>query len=172
MRWFGLGILAMVSTVGWLYSQSAATQGLVAALSGMHEFAIESYTRAITSGHMSPEYLAVVYRFRGNSYAVLGDRKHATKDYAVAIRLDPNDAESYYGRGKLYHEAGRHEYAVADYSAAIQINPEYGVAFLGRGLSYWELGQAVRALQDYEKARELMPNNPVIKQKLAAGGPR
>lgn len=162
--------VGIVAAGAWLYHQSDAARGLVSALLGEHETAIQFYTKGITGGGLSPEYLAVIYRFRGDSYAALGDMKNALEDYDSGIRLDPSNADVYYKRATLHREAGRHEDAIADFSAVIDIKPGYGEAFRSRGLSYSELGEAARALQDYEKARELIPDDPVIKEKLETSG--
>ena len=160
--------IMVVAGGGWLYSRSDAMLGLVAAYQGEHETAIQLYTRAILSGDLSPQYLSIVYRYRADAYAALGDRNHAIEDYDTGIRLNSTDAETFYKRATLYHKSGKHERAVADYSAAIDINPGYGEAFRSRGLSYDELGKAGQAREDFEKAGALIPDDPVVKEKLGA----
>ena len=54
--------------------------------------AVQHYTRAINSGALSQEYLAVVYRYRSDSYAALGDQKRAIADNDYARQLMPEDS--------------------------------------------------------------------------------
>ena len=68
----------------WLYAQDDAK-------SRMHVLGIKTYTRIINTGYLSPEYQAVVFRYRADSYAAIGDRKHANGDQEMARNLAPAD---------------------------------------------------------------------------------
>ncbi len=88
MRWLVLNLtLAVGIIVGgwWLFTQQYSKPR-------MHVLAIKSYTRIINTGYLSPDYQAVVFRYRADSYAAIGDRKHAIEDQKMARDLAPVDA--------------------------------------------------------------------------------
>ena len=60
--------------------------------SHLHVLGIRAYTRIINTGYLSPDYQAVVFRYRADSYAAIGDRKHAIEDQKMARDLAPVDA--------------------------------------------------------------------------------
>ena len=94
-------------------------------------------------------------------------------DYAIdalnrAIKLDPKNAQAYYGRAIARDGKLDSERAIADYDKAIElnpklaheINPKYALALNNRGWAYQGKGDLVRALADFSKALEIEPNNP------------
>ena len=85
-------LIFIVAGGWWLYSRSDAAQGLMAASQDQHVTAIQHYTRAINSGTLSQQYLAVMYRYRGASYAALGDHKRALTDQEKAGELTLDDS--------------------------------------------------------------------------------
>ena len=52
----------------------------------------------------------------------LGKLDEAIADYDKAIRLDPDDARTYYNRGNANISLGRYNLAISDYDEAIQLN--------------------------------------------------
>ncbi len=91
MRWLVLqltlavGIIGVVAGGWWLYAQDDA-------ISNMHVLGIKTYTWIINTGYLSPEYQAAVFRYRADSYAAIGDRKHAIEDQEMARDLAADDA--------------------------------------------------------------------------------
>ncbi len=79
--------LAIGIAVGgwWLFVQDDAK-------SHMHVLGIKTYTWIINTGYLSPEYQAAVFRYRADSYAAIGDRRHAIGDQEMAHDLAPDDA--------------------------------------------------------------------------------
>jgi len=54
--------------------------------------------------------------------------------YTEAIRLEPNNADAYFGRAVSHEERNELDLAVADYDQAIRLNPNYASAYNNRGL--------------------------------------
>ncbi len=58
----------------------------------------------------------------------LGDNHQATEDLSRAIRLDSEDAESYFQRRRSRIELGRHPEAVDDLDQAVSLDPQHPFA--------------------------------------------
>ncbi|MDM8532223.1 tetratricopeptide repeat protein [Anaerolineales bacterium HSG25] len=106
----------------------------------------------------STEFTAGDYNNRGSTYGEIGRHEEALADYAQAIVLSPNYAETYLNRGVTYHNMGRHEEALANYAQAIVLNPNYTDAYNNRGVTYKNIGRNEKALVDYAQAIVLNPN--------------
>ena len=74
---------------------------------------------------------------------------------ADAIRIDPQNAGTYYNRGFTYYDLGQYERAIQDFGDAIRIDPLDAQAYYNRGLTYQRLGKSTEAELDIAKAKEL-----------------
>ena len=88
-----------------------------------------------------------------------GRLEEAIKGYDEAIRLDPQDADSYHKRGFAYFNLGQYERAIEDYDEAIRLNSQYTDAYIARGNAYANLGQPQRAIDDFDEAIRLDPQH-------------
>jgi Flp pilus assembly protein TadD len=61
---------------------------------GKYEAAVEAYTRAIMSGELGADALAVTFNNRGVAYGELGDFDRAILDYNEALGLRADDPTS------------------------------------------------------------------------------
>ena len=61
-----------------------------------------------------------------------GDIEGALQDYSEAIRLKPDDAESFFNRGDVCYARGDLEGALQDYGVAVRLKPEFAGAFTNR----------------------------------------
>jgi len=86
----------------------------------------------------------------------------AIENYTQAIRINPNNANTYYSRGNRYVDLGNYNQAIEDYTQAIRINPNDANAYWGRGYSYAELGNNNQAIEDYTQAITINPNNAIL----------
>lgn len=78
--------------------------------------------------------------------------------YTEAIRLKPNNADSYSGRGYSYFRMCEYQRAIEDYSEAIRLNPAYAYAYYGRACVNEKLKNFKRAIEDYSEAIRLYPD--------------
>jgi tetratricopeptide (TPR) repeat protein len=76
-----------------------------------------------------------------------------------AIRLDPKDADAYYGRGKVWEAKDDLDRAITDYSEAIRLNPKSGHAYVNRGGAWGAKGDLDRAIADFDQAIRLDPKD-------------
>ncbi|MFM6037981.1 MAG: tetratricopeptide repeat protein [Sphaerospermopsis kisseleviana] len=73
----------------------------------------------------------------------------------IAIKINPNYAQAYYGRGFVRNELRDKQGAIDDYNQAIKINPNYAYAYHGRGNAKSALGNKQGAIADLQQAVKL-----------------
>ena len=95
------------------------------------------------------------YRNEGDDLSTIGYYQEAIEQYDEAIRIDPQDANTYNGRGLAYGGLGQYERAIQDYDEAIRLNPQDADAYYNRGAAYNALGKSREAERDFAKAKEL-----------------
>ncbi|MBR0288441.1 MAG: tetratricopeptide repeat protein [Selenomonadaceae bacterium] len=81
----------------------------------------------------------------------------AIRDYDSAIKLAPNDVDSYINRGNFYCKHGEQDLAIKDYDKVLELAPNNVDAYIGRGNAY--TNAANLAQRDLNKAIELNPND-------------
>jgi tetratricopeptide (TPR) repeat protein len=69
--------------------------------------------------------------------------------FTGAIRINPNDAESYNNRGAAYAGKGDYDRAIEDYTQALRLNPNNDNAYFNRGAAWYYKKDYARA--DWEK---------------------
>ncbi len=80
-------------------------------------------------------------------------------DYSEAIRLNPQDANTFYRRGIVNQYKNDYEAAIADYSKAIELAPKFFDAYMVRAIAYSDVGDTNSALADYTEAIDINPLN-------------
>ena len=76
-----------------------------------------------------------------------------------AVKLNPDNAEAYFGRGTTYLDLKQYARAIKDFDKNIELEPNKADSYINRGFAYSHLGQKERAIQDFNKAIELKPND-------------
>jgi tetratricopeptide (TPR) repeat protein len=92
------------------------------------------------------------YRERGIAAYRSGDFLGAIGNFDEAIRLNPDDAQSYSIRADVWDELGVLERAVADYDHAIRIDPNNPAIFHDRAILWQRRGALDKALIDLDRA--------------------
>jgi tetratricopeptide (TPR) repeat protein len=85
--------------------------------------------------------------------------KKAVEYLNNAIKLQPNNAETYNKRGSAYFNLGQYLRTIEDDSEAIRLKPDYALAHYNRGNAYVNLGQYQRAIEDYNQVVRLESNH-------------
>jgi tetratricopeptide (TPR) repeat protein len=80
------------------------------------------------------------------------DPKKAIEYLNNAIKLEPNNAETYTKRGAAYINLGQYQQAIEDFNKAIGLKQDYPSAYNNRGAAYYSLGQYQQAIEDFNKA--------------------
>ncbi|HMR33740.1 MAG TPA: tetratricopeptide repeat protein [Geminicoccaceae bacterium] len=140
---------------------------------GRYDEAVQAYTRAIISGQLGAEALAVTFNNRGVAYGELGDFDRAIIDYNEALGLRPDDATSirnlrvgHVKRGVSEANLGERDKALADFTKAIELDPSHYLAYLRRGQLRGDAGDLDAAIADLEKAQNLAPDNAQVAELL------
>ncbi len=81
------------------------------------------------------------------------------EDYALAIQIDPANADAWQGRALAYMDQGQFEKAVADFSSLLEENENNVNAHLALGEALTNLEKNDEAMQHIEKAIELKPDS-------------
>ncbi len=136
---------------------------------GQYERAVESFTRAVISGDLDIDAMAITLNNRGVTYGELGDYDRAMQDYEDALALRPEDPTTLknmrvalVNRGFAYLNLGDFENALDDYNRAIGIAPDHYLAYMRRGELALQEKRYEDALLDLERAETLEPGERVI----------
>lgn len=123
--------------------------------------AIVGCSSIIGTGTEPPEKLFLALLWRGSAYETRGDHDQAIADFDKAIRLQPDNAVTYYNRGVANAGKGEIILAISDYDKAIQRKQDFAEAYFNRGVAYDIKGDGVKALDDYRFASQrLLASDP------------
>jgi len=138
---------------------------------GEYQQAIETLTRAIDSGSLDENRLALAYHHRGIARQKLGFQSSALDDYTKAIDLGtlPRSiaARAHYNRAISLAAAGDTFAAERDYGKAIELAPDYAAAYHNRANLERERNDYPTAIRDYGAAIERLGDD---KRKLPLFG--
>lgn len=132
---------------------------------GRHREAIAGFDEALT---MAPQH-ARILADRGSTLLKLERYDDAAKDLALAVRLDPTNAEAKANlhdildklvRAAYYQaEAGEVDDAIANYDRVLELQPRYADALANRGIAYAKKDELDRAERDLLRAIKIDPRN-------------
>ena len=159
-------LVALILTLGLASEVRAQVGELVRAgvqarERGHLEQAIDYFSRAITSGELTPSALVRVTIVRGVTYDMNNDLPKAIADFDEAIRLMPDLAEAFIDRGLTWARVPDSNRAISDFSVAARLDEKQAfLALSNRGNVYRNLGDDARAIADYNDAIRLRPDYP------------
>ena len=87
------------------------------------------------------------------------DNDRAIANFNAAIRIDPRNADAFYGRGNAWSEKLDNVRAFADYNHAIRLDPNHAAALNNRGVAWLTVGQNDRAVADFSAAIRIDPRD-------------
>jgi tetratricopeptide (TPR) repeat protein len=100
------------------------------------------------------------YRSRGLLYEQKGDVDRALREFAEAVRINPQDPLTYLVRGRAYKDRKDYDRAIADYGEAIRLDPQWASAYFNRANAFKARKDYDRAITDYGEAIRLDPADP------------
>ena len=83
----------------------------------------------------------------------------ALAEYALLIKLDPQNSEYYYAIGQLFEQLNKTEQAIYHYRQAISFNPKHAAAHAALGLLLFRSKMLSEAKQEISTALSLEPDN-------------
>jgi len=83
------------------------------------------------------------------------DPKKAIEYLNNAIKLQPNNAKTYFNRGAAHVNLGQYQQAFEDFNKAIGLKQDYAYAYNNRGIIYLMQGNKELGCRDAQKACEL-----------------
>lgn len=95
--------------------------------------------------------------FRKGNRAIFEEKDYnkAIDNFNMAIKLNPEYAETFFFRGYAYDNLKKYDKAIENYSIAIKLNPEYATAYYFRASAYEALGETEKAKADKEMYEKL-----------------
>jgi tetratricopeptide (TPR) repeat protein len=152
-----VALAAVLTLASGALAQSNPDVDFCTGTSGTADQRIAACTRAITSGRLSTETLAITLHNRGVELHGKHEYDRAIADYNEALRLNPRAALIYYNRGNAWRDKRDYDRAIADYNEALRLNPRDDDAYVGRGVAWHDKRDYDRAIADYSEALRLNP---------------
>ena len=88
----------------------------------------------------SPDSRARLPGPRRNPAPATPDRRSACA-LNEAIRLEPDNAESYEIRANIFNNTGKYDRAIEDYNEALRLKPHFALAYADRGAAWYFKGE-------------------------------
>jgi tetratricopeptide (TPR) repeat protein len=126
------------------------------ALWGDKDKALQDYTKAIS---FNGNGVVFCYLERGKIFSEQEDYASAIADFTQAIRLKPDDADSFFERGEAYWLQDNHRDALKDLNKAIELNAANADYFCFRGLIWAEEEEYEQAIADFTESINLDPED-------------
>lgn len=104
---------------------------------------------------------------RGNDAVKLNARDVATVEFVNAIRLNPKNAEAYFGLGSSVTMRGKTSEAIAAYATAIELRPDWIQARYELGMAYWKANRMSDATAQFRVILEQDPQHGPSHERLA-----
>lgn len=106
--------------------------------------------------------IVVLFAFKANAETA-GDRFDSASmeidAYQQALRIDPEDAKTWYNLGNVYRETDQISMAIEAYQQALRIDPENAIAWYNLGVAYGETGQTAKEIEAYQQTLRIDPEN-------------
>jgi len=131
-----------------------ARQNLGAAL--MHEDPAAAITELRELAAIAPDW-PICHQCLAIAYSRTGRPEDAENEYALAIKLDPANAELYSGLGIVKETEKNYDAALAEYHQAEQIDENNGAAHNGAGRVLIYAKRYADAIAELKRAEELDP---------------
>lgn len=91
---------------------------------------------------------------RGNDALNLNARDVAIVEFVNAIRMNPKNADAYFGLGSAVTMRGKTAEAIAAYATALELRPEWIQARYELGMAYWKASRMDEATAQFRAVLE------------------
>ncbi|MCJ2165748.1 response regulator [Pseudodesulfovibrio sp. S3] len=152
---------------------SSVANNISEAVSGTPAMAEKYLTKVLDAkaNHLGPDDIVLFNRL-GIALRGQGKWKEAIDNYAMALRISPNDEGLHYNMGMAYSDGGEKRMAAKCFENALVINPVFyrgsENVSMNVGTLFSEMRDFEKALPCFESALKVNPDNATAKRKLAA----
>jgi tetratricopeptide (TPR) repeat protein len=115
------------------------------------EGARSDFSRAV---ELAPDS-SLFHRELGIALYDSGKASPAIKQFDIALRLDPKDAEGYFWRAKSKESLGEKENAIADLNTVVGLQPGYSDAYTELARLYTETGHPAKAAEALAQQKQM-----------------
>jgi tetratricopeptide (TPR) repeat protein len=127
-------------------------------INGLKNLLEEREANSIKAGDVQVSHsdLSVkVTLLKGSEYYAKRRYNDAIESYNTAIKIDPNNADTWNNKGRALYHLGKYEEAVKCSEKAIEINPNSHQAWYNKGRSLYQLGKYKEAIRNLDEAIKL-----------------
>lgn len=104
---------------------------------------------------------------QGVSLATAKHYDKAVEAFDMALKIDPEYENAYWGRGVARAMQGRLDQAITDYDKALELNSCHAWAYYNRGCAWRDKGNYDRAIDDFTRHLEIRPRDAEAYNKRA-----
>lgn len=153
--------------VSYAYTLSAEEQGDILMARRNYVAAIQTYQHGSLG---SP----VLWNKMGIAYHHLFALDEASKDYQMALSLDPHYADALNNLAAVYHGKGDYKKAERTYRRALKYAPQNAITYCNLGTSYFAEKKYKQGIKAYQQAFALDPEvfNPDVTAKIEESSSR
>src|SRR2546423_9808639 len=142
-------ILSIILTGSVIPAQDTADEYRLGCDGKDAKIAIAACTVLIDSGTERDSALAADLKQRANAYSRKGDDDRAAADFHQVIRLNPDDADPFYGLGLIAYRNRDYQEAVSQFATAIWNRVNDAKLYAARGNAFYHLKDFQSAIADY-----------------------
>lgn len=121
--------------------------------------AVNEFRRAAEMDHKyAQNYFAALIQ-RGAAFREQGKFQEALADFTEALKIKPNDADTYERRAYVYMQMKDYDKALADYTASLKADPKEVRVYMLRSYLYELKGDAKNGIADCDTVLKMQPGN-------------
>lgn len=113
-----------------------------------------------------PTVDAATHISQGDAFLKAGKYEDALQSFTEAIKVDPDNFNTYYKRAGLYLLRGKHKQGLDDLGRTLERNPSFVQARLRRGKVRLQLGSFAEAEADLKRVLQDKPDSDLAKKQL------
>ncbi|MEX0964734.1 MAG: tetratricopeptide repeat protein [Pseudohongiellaceae bacterium] len=110
---------------------------------------------------------SLLHNILGATQLGLADIDAAIKSYQQAVRIQPNEAKTYFNLAIALTEKDDLDGAITCYKQALKLDPDYINAYINMGNAHKDAGDLVKAIDSYQQALRIDPDCAEVYNNLA-----
>lgn len=131
--------------------RTMVNQGVIRLRMGLPDLAIDSFNNAVT---MQVEPLPYAHYMKGVAYHAQQQFEQARREYEIAIKLNPSNADAHNRLGGIYAQSGRTGEAREQFELSYRIDNSYLEPLLNLTVLHNKMGEEKAALNYYRQFRK------------------